>query len=82
MARMHAPPKPLEKASLTLTRHSSVMCDFDGLVTSFKNCIDGLVLAKIILDDSPQIIGIPVYKQVKTKPKQGFITIKVEGEYL
>lgn len=68
----------LERAKLTLTRHSSSEPDFDGLVASFKHVIDGLVEAGVIANDKTSNIGQPNYVWVKAKPKQGFITVKVE----
>ncbi len=73
------PPSPLTKAKLTLVRCSSVPIDFDGLVSSFKHVIDGLVQAKILIDDNMSVIGQPTYEWIKGSPKLGYITIKVES---
>ncbi len=72
--------EPLKKAHLTLTRHSSIRPDSDGLVSSFKHVIDGLVDTKIIVDDDYKTIGMPTYLWEKAPAKKGYITIKVEGE--
>lgn len=73
------PHKPLVKAKLTLTRFSSVCPDFDGLCSSFKHPVDGLIKAGIIIDDKMSVIGQPNYKWEKAAPKKGRIKIKVES---
>ncbi len=72
------PPVPLERARLTLTRISSCSPDPDGLVSSFKAIIDGLIAAKILENDRAKNIGMPIYKWIKGKPKQGKVIIEVE----
>lgn len=72
------PEKPLAKAKLTLTRHSSRECDFDNLVISFKPVIDGLKEARVILDDKSSVIGQSEYRWEKAKIREGKITIRVE----
>lgn len=74
------PESPLQRAKLVLTRYSSASRppDFDNLVGSFKNCLDGLKEAGILIDDNPLIIGQPEYKWEQTNPKKGHITIVVE----
>jgi hypothetical protein len=67
----------LGSAVLVLTRHSSQESDFDGLASSFKHVIDGLVLAKVIVDDKPSIIGSPTYIWKKAPKGQGKITIEI-----
>lgn len=74
------PPAPLTRARLTLTRHSSSCPDYDGLVSSFKGCIDGLKDGKIITDDKMNNIGAPTYLWGKAPPGKGWITIEVEEE--
>ena len=73
--------KPLINPRLTLIRHSSKECDFDGLVSSFKHVIDGLTKVGMITDDKISVIGVPTYIWRKSKPKQGMIEIFIEGEY-
>lgn len=68
----------LSKAKLTFTRHSTSEPDFDGLVSGFKHCTDGLVKAKVIIDDKPSVVGQPTFLWVKAKQKQGKITIRIE----
>lgn len=71
------PPEPLTKARLKLTRFSSASLDYDGLVSSFKAIIDGLVCARILEDDNYDVIGVPDCRWEKTKPKQGFVRVEV-----
>lgn len=71
------PSKPLAKAKLVLTRFSSRSPDFDGLVSGFKHCIDGLKEAGIILDDKFDNIGQPEYKWEKVGPRNGKVIIEV-----
>jgi hypothetical protein len=79
-ARIYAdiPKKPWANAHLTLTRHSSVRPDYDGLVSSFKHVIDGLIEAGIIANDKHENIGISTYLWEKCPPRDGHITIVVE----
>jgi hypothetical protein len=72
------PNAPLKKARLVLTRHSAICPDFDGLVSSFKHCIDGLIDAEIIENDKMTNIGQPEYNWVQAKRNAGQITIRVE----
>lgn len=76
--RRGVPPKPLEKAKVTLTRCSARECDFDGLVSSFKNLMDGLTEAGVIKDDKPSVIGQPIYLWEYARPNMGKVKIKVE----
>lgn len=81
MSTFHGPLSlaPLSKAKLTLTRHSSVEPDFDGLVSSFKHVVDGLVEARVIENDKVSNIGQPTYLWQKCAPRQGKISVKVES---
>ena len=72
------PPKPLEKAKLTLTRCSSVEPDYDGLVSSFKPVIDALVEAKVLQNDRVENIGHPQYMWEKAPARKGSIKVKIE----
>lgn len=74
------PDKPLTRAILTLTRHSSVEPDFDGLSSGFKHVIDGLVECGIIENDKMSCIGQPIYRWEKGKKGKGFIHVHVKGE--
>ena len=73
------PPHPLKSATLALTRYSTREPDFDGLVSSFKHIIDGLVDAGIIADDKPSVIGQPAFYWHKAAPKNGHVLIQVCG---
>lgn len=75
----NAPAEPLKKAKLTLTRHSSTEPDFDGLVSSFKHVTDSLIKCGVIEDDKMSVIGQPIFKWVKCRPKHGHITVEVES---
>lgn len=72
------PPTPLVKASLTLTRHSSIRPDPDGLTSTFKHIIDGLVIAKVLQNDKFENIGFPKYEWEKTAKNEGKISVLVE----
>lgn len=72
------PSKPLERARVELTRCSSSRPDADNLASSFKFVLDGLVLARVIADDKPSVIGQPVFAWEKTSPRKGCVRIKVE----
>lgn len=69
--------KPLKTATLILTRHSSREPDFDGLVSSFKHIIDGLVEGGLLADDKSSNIGQPTYKWVKCGTKKGHIEVQI-----
>lgn len=71
---------PLKTAKLTLTRHSTVRPDPDGLVSGFKAIVDGLVLAGVLENDKFANIGMPDYRWAKTKPKEGKVTVRVEWD--
>ena len=73
------PERPLQKAKLTLVRHSSMPPDFDGLVSGFKHVIDGLIDAQVIVNDKFENIGQPEYRWEKAPQRNGFITVKVEA---
>lgn len=71
------PSRPLVQASVYLTRVSSREPDWDNLAASFKHVIDGLIVAKIIVDDSMKTIGQPSITWEKAARKSGFIRVKV-----
>lgn len=74
------PQTPLKKATLKLVRFSSVCPDADGIVSSFKHVIDGLVDAKIIANDKISNIGFPKYDWQPAPRGKGKILIHVQGE--
>jgi Holliday junction resolvase RusA-like endonuclease len=69
----------LRLARITFTRCSSVESDYDNLVISFKNCLDGLRAAGVIVDDRKANIGRPEYLWQKAPPNAGSIKVKVEA---
>lgn len=72
-----APSTPLKKAFVMCERHSAVCPDYDGLVSSFKHVIDGLVVTGVLEDDSMKHIGMPEFKWFKTKRGEGYIRVCV-----
>lgn len=71
----------LTKAKLTFIRQSMRECDFDSLVNSFKSTQDGLVVAKVIIDDKPSVIGQATYLwEYRMRKLGGQITVKIEAE--
>jgi hypothetical protein len=74
-----APPEPLKKAHVTLTRYSAKEPDYDGLVSGFKHCLDGLVHAGVICDDKISVIGIPEYKWEYIGHRKGKIKIELRS---
>lgn len=71
------PSKPLQKARVKFTRFSSVAPDGDGIVSSFKHILDGLVAARILENDKLENIGMPTYEWEKAKQGAGKIRIEV-----
>ncbi len=69
---------PWKKAKLTLSRMSSGQMDFDGLVSSFKCVVDGLVKCGVLVDDKMANIGQPTYLHEKAPAGKGGIKIVVE----
>ena len=72
------PPKPLERYKLTLVRYSATEPDFDGICRGFKSVVDGLKLAGVIADDKISNSGSWNVAWVKTAPRQGRISVRVE----
>lgn len=75
MTLTNRPKTPLKKAQIELTRFSSSMPDYDGLVASFKIVIDCLVKLNILEDDSMNHLPNPVYKWDRAHPRLGKIRI-------
>jgi hypothetical protein len=69
----------LSKAKISLFRYSSHCPDADGLVSSFKHVIDGIVRSGLLPDDSYRTIGMPCYRWIKAKRKEGKIKVKIES---
>lgn len=72
--------KQLSKAKISLCRYSSHCPDADGLVSSFKHVIDGIVRSGLIPDDSYRTIGMPFYEWIKAKKKEGKIKVRIESD--
>jgi Holliday junction resolvase RusA-like endonuclease len=75
--RAHSPDVPLHRANLVFTRLSASRPDFDNLVASFKAAQDGLIDARIIANDTFDVVGTPTYLWEKVSPKNGAIKIQV-----
>jgi hypothetical protein len=75
----HLPEKPLDLVKLTLVRHSSMKPDFDGLVSSFKHVIDGLIEGLVLADDQMEnfLDGQPKYIWEYAPPCKGFIEVSL-----
>lgn len=73
------PREAMYSVKLTLVRGSSKECDIDNHIASFKPIIDGLRDAKIISDDTPNVVREMQALWVKTSPKQGFVQVIVES---
>jgi hypothetical protein len=69
--------EPAPKVRLTLTRYSSVEPDFDGLVSSFKACIDGLVEAGVMAGDKRANVEAK-YEWDKAAPGKGYVRIVID----
>lgn len=72
------PEVPLQKARVTMIRHSSVEPDTDGCRGSFKVILDALVACGILVNDKPENVGEPIVRHQKAPPKKGQITITIE----
>ncbi len=72
------PEKPLDRARVTITRHSgSRRPDFENLTQGGKALLDGLVKVGVIADDRPEVIGQPDYLWEPAPPKHGKVRIQV-----
>lgn len=67
----------LAKAELILTRYSSSEPDFDNLASSFKHVIDGLVEARVIIDDKPSVLKQVRFEWEKVSRKDGKIRVRI-----
>lgn len=74
------PTRPLEFVKLKLTRGSSRAPDFDGLVSSFKHVIDGLIECEVLANDRMDNFdgGKPEYCWIQTDRNKGFIQVELE----
>lgn len=73
------PPKPLERAHVTIVRCSQSEPDYDNLVQGGKFLLDGLVLAGVLKDDKPSVIGRPDYLWERRPRGKGCVRIRVEA---
>lgn len=72
------PAEPMTKARVTITRFSSSEPDSDNLYFGAKFLLDGLVAARVIADDKPSVIGMPVCAWEYAPRGQGRVRIVVE----
>jgi len=73
------PREAFKKATVEMVRCSTTMPDYDNLAASMKPLLDGLVKARVILDDNPDVIGHPKFGWELTKRGQGCVRVRVEG---
>jgi len=71
------PEKPLEHALITLVRHSRLEPDPDNMWASWKPVVDGLVRARVLVDDSPA--NAALHSRWERTPGKGFIVVSVYG---
>jgi hypothetical protein len=75
------PNKPLERAQISIVRHSYRMLDYDGLVGSMKPVVDSLVSCGVLKDDSWNVLGEWIVKQRFRPKKEGpLLEIMVIGK--
>ena len=72
------PALSLSLARLILIRFSTTEPDFDGLVSSFKPVIDGLINCSVLQNDRFENIGQPIYGWEKSTRKNSGITVRVQ----
>lgn len=74
------PRTPLDKARVSIVRHSHRMLDYDGLVGSMKPVVDALVSAKIIKDDSWNVTGRwDVNQKFRSKSEGPLLEIMIQS---
>lgn len=76
--RGKTPRAPLPLAQLTLIRFGTRLMDYDGLVTSFKPVVDGLIESQVIEDDSWNHVGRWDVSQFKVSKGEEKIVVKVK----
>lgn len=73
------PQKPLEKASIAITRHFYRMLDYDGLVGSCKPVVDALISCGVLSDDSWKVLGAwQVNQEFMPKAQGGKLIVNVK----
>lgn len=78
IAYMRRPPAPLTKAKLTVTRFSSVQTDYGNRVSAAKPLIDGLIDAKVIVNDTDAVLPIQEFPYEKAPKGKGFTRLRIE----
>lgn len=73
------PKVPLDKARITIIRHSSVEGDGDNYSGGYKGIVDSLRYLKILSNDRVSNIGNVKTLWNKEKPGKVFITIRIES---
>jgi hypothetical protein len=74
------PNAPLEKANITLIRHSHRTLDYDGLVGSLKPVVDALVSCGVLSDDSWKVLGRwNVDQRFRPKAKGPLLEVMVQS---
>jgi Holliday junction resolvase RusA-like endonuclease len=77
LCRNQKPEKPLEKFKIYINRFGPRRLDFDNCVSSLKAYIDGLVIAKVIKNDSWKYIqSIDIKQTVSQNEKKLVITVE------
>lgn len=72
------PAKPLARARLLVTRCSARMADRPNVAIGSKALVDGLVAARVLLDDSPKVLVEERYEWEPAPKGKGFMILIVE----
>jgi len=67
----------LSRARVTITRYGANQCDYDNLVGGCKAVVDGLKVARVIADDSPQCVQV-TYRSEKSTRTDARVEIVIE----
>lgn len=78
IAHSRRPAYPLRKAKVTITRCSSRPTDFDNRVIAAKPILDGLIDAKVLINDTDEVIVERHYPYEKAKERRGCVKIRIE----
>lgn len=73
-----APPTPLERARVTMVRHSKQEPDRDNRWAAWKPVLDGLIHAKVIVDDDEAHCEFHGGGWEEKPRGKGYVTISVE----
>lgn len=75
------PPTPLAKCTITFSRFSYRMLDYDGVVGSGKPLVDSLIRSAVIMDDSYSVTGPwKVTQEFRSKKLGPLIYLSVSGD--